>query len=1043
MGLVHWRRAALAGLFCACAVNGLAHGEMEYNLAQPPPHTNVRSPYLEHCYRVLSDLALRFPTRSQSEALQTAEAIYQVVWAWRSSPVSSDEMRSLQHRLTVFWSRLEREYPTVRATLYEGRVAYSAPRPFPVARGLERCMLLRLDYGGTGERSVVVRIGQTDIGSVTLPADNRGPERTRWIIVPLLAGERGRSTVSIEIRTEQHSDRSPALPSGNGSDRTAAASSRMVIVVPVTCEEPAIVRGTILDAQTGKPWPGRVHVRGSDGLIRHGESFKDNETLSEKPVVFRPASYKLPFFYSDGSFEVRIPPGATEIALERGFEWPIARKRLRLSPGEVRQVTLETQRALDMSRLGWISGDTHVHWVRNRWDVNESLDLLGMVQRAEDIRVINNLTLYQWRAREQGGTFIKPDHHPMGPVPGMCDGYWHVQMAEEYRNDNHYGHINLLGLNRLIEPIATGAGSGGPIGAPDWPTNRPTILEARRQGGISIEAHNIGPYNASAVPVRVALGLADSLDQLDADHYHRFLNCGFHIGLSNGSDHPARVVGCARVYARLARRDGRPLTFTYRRWLDAVRRGRTFTTSGPLLLLKVNEAEPGDTLDVRAGDKLNLEVTAWSRYPLGMVEIVSNGEVLRSVRTTARTCTLRLNLAARESRWFCARASRSGEWNAILAPDVAHTSAVYVRVGGREVIKPEAALGWAANVQEHIRRLEALGVFERDEHRDQALAEAREGLQRYRELAERPSRTTERARPSDRCHQSRSSIRLIPMVVDRPLHRQAGMHDGQDLSRIALHIQAPWMTGPVELRFPETLRSSLGMHFLDHYLSSIQPLSEWDRFPDWESDPRTGGVSYDYLTPEGLQVSASATPHGDTVELTFAATNRTGRVIERVEANCCLDLGPCPELNARWDLKRLFMSFGGTLKPLSTTTPTPEQMGRQPWLLILTERGAPTSVLPRVSPTWWRIDQLTDRNLMAATTADGKHLLGYTWSVEPEALMTNCGNPCLHTGTGFSPRLGPGESFTWHGRIYMLKNDPAELLRRYEEDCRTTGSHGL
>lgn len=675
---------ALCTILMVAGVSASArHGEMEYRLASLPAQANARSEFLERSYSVLSDLALRCPTERQTDVLSAAEAIYQVMWALRPLPPSPEEVRQAEARTRAFWGELEREYPVIRAVRSGQSLTISRMRPIPVARGIERCALLRIGEPGPD------------------------PE---WRIVALTASTLGPGVLHAGV-------------DGFGT-----------IGVPVACAEPATLKGAILDAATGKPWPGRVHVRCSDGILRHGEAFRANSTLSEKPVVFRPASYRLPFFYSDGTFEIRVPPGDTHMALERGFEHPITRTVVRLKPGETREITLSSRRALDMAATGWVSGDTHVHWVRNSWDVNEGLELLGMVQRAEDVRVINNLTLYQWRAAQQGGTFIKPDHHPMGPAPGMCDASWHVQMAEEYRNDNHYGHINLLGLRKLIEPIATGAGSGGPPGTPDWPTNRPAIIEARRQGGISIEAHNLGPFNASAVPVHVALGLTDSLDQLDAEHYYRFLNCGFHIGLSNGSDHPARVVGCARVYARMPGSGGKPLPFTYARWLEAVAGGRTFTTSGPLLLMKVNGREPGDVADVEGATELTVEVRAWSRKPLGVVEIVSNGDVLKSVRTSARTCTLRVKVRADESRWFCARASRNGIWNAILAPDVAHTSAVYARIGGREVRKPDAARFWVANIEEHVRRLKATGVFADEAQRAQALAEAQEGLERYRAL---------------------------------------------------------------------------------------------------------------------------------------------------------------------------------------------------------------------------------------------------------------------------------------------------------------------
>jgi hypothetical protein len=723
----------LAGLGTAllvlvCATLGRtahAHGAVADRTAEPPSPAAVQSAFLEHSYRVFSDLALRCPTSRQDAVMAAAEAIYRVVWDWRPSPAAAEEVQRVEAETRDCWRLVEGEYPTLRVSVTRSSVSVQPCKPIPVARGLERCVLLRLANAGAEKLALTAEVGGAPVGAISLPNLRRDPDDARWLLVPIVAP--GLDTRAIDVQ----------FP-GIGA-----------IQVSVTVSEPAVLRGRILDHKTGKPWPGRVRVCGSDGGLRHGEAFKGNSTLSEKPVVFRPASYRLPFFYSDGAFEVIVPPGRTHFTLERGFEFEPVSRSLRLKPGETREVSLSSGRFIDLWNAGWVSGDTHVHWVRNSWDVNEELGLLAMVQRAEDLRVVNNLTLYQYRPAEQGGVFIKPDQYPMGPVPGMCDTAWHVQMAEEYRNDNHYGHINLLGLRTLIRPSATGAGRGGPPGSADYPTNRGAVLEARRQGGISVEAHNLGPCNASAVPVNVILGLADSLDQLDAEHYYRFLNCGVHIGLSNGSDHPARVVGCARVYTRIEGPGGESLPFTYERWLEAVRLGRTFTTSGPLLLLRVNGAQPGDTLDLQRDARLDVEVRAWSRYPLGTLEIVANGEVVKSVDTSATSRRLRVRLPADQSRWFCARVSRTGVWNAILAPDVAHTSAVYTRVDGREVLKAEAAQAWTANVTEHLRRLEATGVFASEDQRRQALDEAREGLRRYEEIfrqARQPT-STPTARP--------------------------------------------------------------------------------------------------------------------------------------------------------------------------------------------------------------------------------------------------------------------------------------------------------
>ncbi len=445
--------------------------------------------------------------------------------------------------------------------------------------------------------------------------------------------------------------------------------------------------------------------------------------------AFLPTNSPEEPFYSDGTFEIDVPPGPTTLTFERGFESPFVTESIDARGGESQTVTLTTRRFLDMRSLGWVSGDTHIHWSKNSWDENESLGLLEMVQRAEDLRVANNLTLYQWRSDEQGGPFATPDQFPMGLVAAHSNADYLIQMAEEYRNDNHYGHINLLNIRELIRPLATGPGSGGPADAYDYPINRTAILAARQQGGISIEAHNLGPFHCSDVPVNVALALADSLDQLDPDHYYRFLNCGFHIGLSNGSDHPARVVGCCRVYVRTA------LPLTYETWIEGLRRGRTFTTSGPLVFLTVNDAEIGDTLDVASGTVLRVTARAVSRAPIGALEIISNGEVLQTVQTDENEAKIRCELPAETSRWFVVRAARDGHsFNALDGPDIAHSSAVYVRVDGREVVRREAVEFWIANVRQHALRVESTARFANDTQRREALAHIAEGLARYEAL---------------------------------------------------------------------------------------------------------------------------------------------------------------------------------------------------------------------------------------------------------------------------------------------------------------------
>ncbi len=502
------------------------------------------------------------------------------------------------------------------------------------------------------------------------------------------------------------------------------------ISVPVKLTEPATIFGRLLESDPDRPYPGRLRALGADGVYRKGTRFAENPTLSEKsllPFAFtgRGATYSLPFFYSDGTFEVAVPPSTVRLTMERGFEHPVVGETLDLAPGERREVTLRSTRFLDIQERGWISGDTHIHWSKNSWDKAEDIRLLRLVQRAEDLRVANNLTL---KHHTESQNFIAPTAFPIGPIPGLCGDGFHAQQAEEYRNEEFYGHVILLNIRRLIQPVSTGSMGGGPFFY-DWPPNSHAIREAHDQGGIAIEAHGLGRNND--VPINVAQGLSDSLDQLPPDDYYRFLDCGFRIPLSNGSDHPARVAGCCRVYVKV------PQPFTYEGWIDGIRQNRTFTTSGPLLFLRAGVGDIGDVLDVPAGTTIPIQARAVSRRPLGRFEIVVNGEVIAATDTTATSAELAFTLRAAEGSWIVARASRGTGFNALDGPDIAHTSAIYIDVDGRPHFAAPAAEEWIARMEQHAADLFENGRFPSDAQRDEAVEHVRAGIGVYRALLHR------------------------------------------------------------------------------------------------------------------------------------------------------------------------------------------------------------------------------------------------------------------------------------------------------------------
>jgi hypothetical protein len=536
--------------------------------------------------------------------------------------------------------------------------------------------------------------------------------------------------------------------------RVMKAQEAREVTLPVTLVAPAVLRGRLLDGDRNEPTPARVWVLAGDGEYRRGGPWADQVTFREKPLLEATGgkTVALPFFYADGTFELRLSPGRTTVTLERGFEHPLVTEEVVLTPGDTRDITLSSRRFIDMKSQGWISGDTHIHWVTNAWNVDLPLELLPIVQRAEDLRVANNLTLLHRTATD---AFVKPSQAPMGPVAKFSDGEYHLEMGEEYRNQNLYGHLCFLNLRRLVLPIGTGPQIAGDDSL-DYPLNKPAILQAREQGGVSIEAHGTGANHE--LPVNAVHGLTDSIDQLDPDDYYRLLDCGFQLPLSNGSDHPARVVGCARAYVHV---DG---PFSYERWIDGIRRGRTFTTSGPLLLLTVNGRPPGEVLTPLPTERLEVVVRASSRKPLGRVQLVSNGTVLRELITQDREATLTLELPATESRWIVARCSAGETWNAIRGPDIAHTSAVYVHTEHRPVFREAAMRDWLERLAAHRRDILFKGRFGNARQRAEAVAYVDEAAARFERLAAWATNTT------DTLEETRERLRFLAGFVTPEAH---------------------------------------------------------------------------------------------------------------------------------------------------------------------------------------------------------------------------------------------------------------------------------
>jgi len=134
--------------------------------------------------------------------------------------------------------------------------------------------------------------------------------------------------------------------------------------------------------------------------------------------------------------------------------------------------------------------------------------------------------------------------------------------------------------------------------------------------------------------------------------------------------------------------------FSFASWAAAVRRGATFTTSGPLLLFEAEGRKPGDEIPIsESGGTVAARVEARSFVPFHRVELVFNGRGIasRDDKAGTRSMVLEESLKVPGPGWLAARcASRLGPSTSWLLSIGAHTSPVYLKAPGRDIFSRQA-----------------------------------------------------------------------------------------------------------------------------------------------------------------------------------------------------------------------------------------------------------------------------------------------------------------------------------------------------------------
>ena len=367
------------------------------------------------------------------------------------------------------------------------------------------------------------------------------------------------------------------------------------------------------------------------------------------------------FFYSPGVIELEVPAGGVRVTATHGFGTLAQTATRKIRDGKTETIEIEMPAPLwNPAAEGWYAADLHSHvnyggpYLLTPADLildmrGESLDLSTPQLANLHTRFID----FEWRNWRRGDL-------PM------------IVMSQEVRS-HFLGHVGVVGADSLYYPWYYGPGY--PVyDNLDLP-NSSALQFARRHGGINSYVHPVStnnPFPADAEPNGLplelvpdaVLGDVDTLevaclwsDELGtSEAWYRLLNLGIPIAPSAGSDtmhnfYRTMAIGATRIYAKPEGAMNLP------NYLEAVRRGRSFVTNGPLIKFTVGGAEAGGTVNAKVNQTIEWKLEAVSIAPVEKVEILVNGKVVWNSQGLSEAGSKIFNgkINAPDGGWIAAR----------------------------------------------------------------------------------------------------------------------------------------------------------------------------------------------------------------------------------------------------------------------------------------------------------------------------------------------------------------------------------------------------
>lgn len=460
----------------------------------------------------------------------------------------------------------------------------------------------------------------------------------------------------------------------------------------------------VIDAQTNNLTPVRVRFTDIHGNIppapKESVAIMYGRWDRAEGYEFQPDSS----FYTNGEFNMELPGGEYEILLSKGNEYLSEKHRINLQPGDSLSMTYPLERWINSPERGWYSADDHIHIRRSpRKD-----SLITVWTAAEDIHV----GVLLWM-----GDFWESfySQYAFGPDGVYQNGDYLIASGQEEPRTPELGHTIGIGAD---EPVRY---------KNEYYYYDKVFDRIRELGGLTGYVHQASTFHGyRGLTLDGLRGRLDMLEILQfcaiegplvTDYYYHMLELGFKMTAIAGADFPwcgrgARYgvedapdwptqIGDVRFYTYTGDH------FSYNKWLDGLKAGHTFVSSGPVLDFTINGSIPGDEMDISAGSTLKVSAQAFGhsdQVPLEKLELIAHGQVIEFVSAgesdqSTNELAIEFELTPERGFWIAAKVTAGTH-------QVAHTTPIYVTVDGGGFHNPDTVDHYLDLSEQYLQNLE-------------------------------------------------------------------------------------------------------------------------------------------------------------------------------------------------------------------------------------------------------------------------------------------------------------------------------------------------